>query len=300
MSDRPACDELAVDVVADLEVLGQVAREVLAGREPVRLPGVDDADAEAAGMDLLAHYESASLLSSSVSSRTFSRPARPRARLGLCSARARRLRSASGFRLGSASASGSGSAFAAGLRRRFGLGLGLLFGARSRLGRLRLGCRLLGRRSSTAVSAAARRSGAAALRLRLRLVGSAGASSAGRGRRSGRGLISPGSAGPSTIVMWQVRLRIRFTRPRARGAPALERRALVGVGVDDDQLVGVVAVVVLGVGDRRLQHLAGIAGDGARLERQDRWRLRPRTCRGCARAPAAPCAPTCARSGPVP
>ena len=29
--------------------------------------------------------------------------------------------------------------------------------------------------------------------------------------------------------MWQVRLRMRATRPRARGAPALQRRALVGV-----------------------------------------------------------------------
>jgi hypothetical protein len=29
-------------------------------------------------------------------------------------------------------------------------------------------------------------------------------------------LISPGSAGLSVIVMWQVRLRMRFTRPRAR------------------------------------------------------------------------------------
>src|SRR5690348_18326038 len=58
--------ELAVDVVTDLEVLGQIAREVLAGGEPVRLPGVDDADAQAAGMNLVAHYEAASLLSSSV------------------------------------------------------------------------------------------------------------------------------------------------------------------------------------------------------------------------------------------
>src|SRR4029078_1435908 len=59
--------ELAVDVVTDLEVLGEIAREVLAGREPVRLPGVDEAAAQGAGMNLVAHYESASLLSSSVS-----------------------------------------------------------------------------------------------------------------------------------------------------------------------------------------------------------------------------------------
>ena len=47
--------QLGGDVIADLEVLPQVLREVLCGREPVRLPGVDDADAQAAGMNLLSH-----------------------------------------------------------------------------------------------------------------------------------------------------------------------------------------------------------------------------------------------------
>src|SRR5262249_18678781 len=47
--------ELAVDVLADLDVLEQVRREVLRARVPVRLPVVDDADPQAAGMDLLAH-----------------------------------------------------------------------------------------------------------------------------------------------------------------------------------------------------------------------------------------------------
>src|SRR3954452_14492975 len=82
--------ELAVDVITDLEVLGQIAREVLAGREPVGLPGVDEADAQADGTKLVAHCYSASLLSSSGSVSDTSSVA------------------------GSGSASGSGSTFARG------------------------------------------------------------------------------------------------------------------------------------------------------------------------------------------
>jgi len=44
--------ELALDVVADRDVLEQIVRE-LALVEPVRLPVVDVADAEALGVDLL-------------------------------------------------------------------------------------------------------------------------------------------------------------------------------------------------------------------------------------------------------
>jgi hypothetical protein len=47
--------ELVVDVLADLHVLLQEVREVLVARVPVRLPVVDDADAHAAGMNLLTH-----------------------------------------------------------------------------------------------------------------------------------------------------------------------------------------------------------------------------------------------------
>jgi hypothetical protein len=47
--------ELVLDVLADLDVLEQVIREV-ALVEPVRLPVVDVADAEALRMHLLAHY----------------------------------------------------------------------------------------------------------------------------------------------------------------------------------------------------------------------------------------------------
>src|SRR5207237_857544 len=52
--------ELLVDVLADLDVLEQILRELLRARVPVRLPVVDDADAHAAGMNLLAHYASVS------------------------------------------------------------------------------------------------------------------------------------------------------------------------------------------------------------------------------------------------
>ena len=53
MSDRPAWPSL-LDVLADLDVLEQVVREV-ALVEPVRLPVVDVADAETLWMNLLSH-----------------------------------------------------------------------------------------------------------------------------------------------------------------------------------------------------------------------------------------------------
>jgi len=52
---QPRVRELLVDVLADLDVLEQVLRELLRARVPVRLPIVDDADAHSAGMDLLTH-----------------------------------------------------------------------------------------------------------------------------------------------------------------------------------------------------------------------------------------------------
>jgi hypothetical protein len=52
--------QLAVDVLADPDVLEQVLRELLLARVPVRLPVVDDADAHPARMNLLAHYVAAS------------------------------------------------------------------------------------------------------------------------------------------------------------------------------------------------------------------------------------------------
>jgi hypothetical protein len=47
--------ELAVDVLADLDVLEQGALELLGRRVPVRLPVMDHSDPQAARMDLLPH-----------------------------------------------------------------------------------------------------------------------------------------------------------------------------------------------------------------------------------------------------
>jgi hypothetical protein len=52
---KPCVRKLPEDVLADLDVFQQRARELLLADHPVRLPVVDDADAQAAGMNLLAH-----------------------------------------------------------------------------------------------------------------------------------------------------------------------------------------------------------------------------------------------------
>jgi len=52
---EPGMTELAADVVADLDILDQVLRELLRARVPVGLPFVDDTDAQTAGMDFVAH-----------------------------------------------------------------------------------------------------------------------------------------------------------------------------------------------------------------------------------------------------
>src|SRR4030095_2825977 len=51
--------ELRVDVVTDPDVLEDVRRELLLPHVPVGLPIVDDADPQAAGVHLLAHYAAA-------------------------------------------------------------------------------------------------------------------------------------------------------------------------------------------------------------------------------------------------
>src|SRR4051794_3341123 len=61
---QPRVRELVVDVLADPDVLEDVARELLLAGVPVGLPVVDDAHAEPARMNFLAHYSS---LSSAVS-----------------------------------------------------------------------------------------------------------------------------------------------------------------------------------------------------------------------------------------
>ncbi len=52
--------QLPEDVLADANVLEEVVGELVLARPPVRLPVVDDADAEAAGMHFLAHQATAS------------------------------------------------------------------------------------------------------------------------------------------------------------------------------------------------------------------------------------------------
>jgi hypothetical protein len=52
---QPGVAELAADVIADLDVLDQVLGELLRARVPVGLPLMDDADPQAAWMDLLSH-----------------------------------------------------------------------------------------------------------------------------------------------------------------------------------------------------------------------------------------------------
>ena len=52
--------QLAEDVLTNAHVLEQVVGELRLARPPVRLPVVDDSDAKAAGMHLLAHQATAS------------------------------------------------------------------------------------------------------------------------------------------------------------------------------------------------------------------------------------------------
>ena len=66
--------QLPEDVLADANVLEEVLRELGLARPPVRLPVVDDADAEAAGMHLLAHQATASFLRRRVLRPGFGRP----------------------------------------------------------------------------------------------------------------------------------------------------------------------------------------------------------------------------------
>src|SRR5581483_7778446 len=53
---QPRVRQLLQDVLPDPQILEQRGREVLLAHHPVRLPVVDDADAQPAGMNLLTHY----------------------------------------------------------------------------------------------------------------------------------------------------------------------------------------------------------------------------------------------------
>ena len=62
-------------------------------------------------------------------------------------------------------------------------------------------------------------------------------------------------------VMWQVRLLMRLARPRARGRNRFSVGPSSAKQASDEQLVGVLLVVVLGVGDGAGEHLADVVGD---------------------------------------
>src|SRR5258705_3341226 len=55
--------------------------------------------------------------------------------------------------------------------------------------------------------------------------------------------------------------------------PALDRRALIGVGIDDDAILGRQVVVVLGVGCRAVEHPLDVPGGGLGHELQQRGGL---------------------------
>ena len=101
-------------------------------------------------------------------------------------------------------------------------------------------------------------------------------------------------------VMWLVRLRIRVARPRARGRHRLMVGALVGEAGRHVELLGIELVVVLGVGDRRVQHLADREGGVALGEAQDVLGLVHRPGRGPGRAPRGPCRATPGRGAARP
>ena len=99
-------------------------------------------------------------------------------------------------------------------------------------------------------------------------------------------------------MRWRGALADRRGAAHCARAEALERRPLVGGDERDPEVVADQLVVVLGVGDRRLQQLASShAPRDAACARGSRGPRRP-TCRGCGRRPGAPCAPTCGRTWP--
>ena len=242
-------------------------------------------------MDFVAHYESASLLSSSVSGGCLFG-----GRLRLGSARLRAQPPAPPRPRAPARRFG-------GRPRALGLGSAGLGSAPASAPPARLPTASAAVCSTCGSAAASPRPGAAVLRRRLGFSASArrpAPRAAGRGRRSGRGLISPGSAGLSRDRDVAGALADPVDAAAGTGAPALQRRALVGVG-----------------GRRRpARRRRGRccsrrwrSPTSAPCRRRGRRRASGtpgstapprRACRGCARAPAAPCARTSARSGPAP
>ena len=98
--------------------------------------------------------------------------------------------------------------------------------------------------------------------------------------------LAPVSARP--MVMWQVRFVDRGRAAHGPWTEALDGRPLVHGHADDAQLAHVEAVVVVGVGDGRLQHLAHRHGRRAGAVGQDRLGVRDRLAADRGRRPAAP------------
>ena len=73
--------------------------------------------------------------------------------------------------------------------------------------------------------------------------------------------------GARTTVICANGFSIRAERPRARGAHALHHQLLADIGLGDDQRVDIEVVVVLGIGDGRLQRLLHVLGDALAAKR---------------------------------
>ena len=73
--------------------------------------------------------------------------------------------------------------------------------------------------------------------------------------------------------MWVIGLWIGNARPWARGRQRLMRRSLVGVGLDDDEVLGRQVVIVLGVGRGALQDRLDVPGGMLRHEPEERGGL---------------------------
>ena len=102
---------------------------------------------------------------------------------------------------------------------------------------------------------------------------------------------------PTTTVMWLVRLRMREPRPLARACMRFMAGPSSTMMRRDFQLVDVGAEVVLGVGDRRQQHLLDQVRRLLVAELQQVRRLADAAGRGPGQRPVAPSAPRCARRG---
>ena len=121
-----------------------------------------------------------------------------------------------------------------------------------------------------------------------------------RGAHGAPALISPGSAGLTVIVMWQVRLRIRLTRPRARARQRFSVGPSSAYAATTTRSSASWPKLFSALETADFSTLPASCATAARLELEHGLGIRWPAGRGCARAPAAPCARTSARTGPAP